>query len=48
MKELQRRRAANLTPRQEFLLMHWGYPYVLDEFRFHMTLTRRLPDEKQH
>ena len=45
--ELQRRRAANLTPRQEFLLMRWGYPYVLDEFRFHMTLTRRLlPDEK--
>ena len=45
--ELKRRRAANLTPRQEFLLMRWGYPYVLDEFRFHMTLTRRLnPDEK--
>lgn len=45
--ELQRRRAAHLTPRQEFLLMRWGYPYVLDEFRFHMTLTRRLlPDEK--
>ncbi|MEP7173693.1 MAG: DUF1045 domain-containing protein, partial [Aestuariivirga sp.] len=37
--ELKRRRAANLTPRQEFLLMRWGYPYVLDEFRFHMTLT---------
>ena len=45
--ELKQRRAANLTPRQEFLLMRWGYPYVLDEFRFHMTLTRRLlPGEK--
>ena len=45
--ELKRRRAANLTPRQEFLLMRWGYPYVLDEFRFHITLTRRLlQDEK--
>jgi putative phosphonate metabolism protein len=45
--ELQRRRATKLSPRQEFLLMRWGYPYVLDEFRFHMTLTRRLmPDEK--
>ena len=45
--ELKRRRAANLTPRQEFLLMRWGYPYVMDEFRFHMTLTRRLmADEK--
>ena len=22
--------------------MAWGYPYVLDEFRFHLTLTGRL------
>lgn len=42
--ELQRRRAANLTPRQEQHLVKWGYPYVLDEFQFHMTLTRRLRD----
>ena len=40
--ELARRRAAGLTPRQEELLMAWGYPYVLDEFRFHLTLTGRL------
>ncbi len=45
--ELARRRAANLTARQEQHLLKWGYPYVLDEFRFHMTLTRRLlPEEK--
>ncbi len=24
-------------------LERWGYPYVLDEFRFHMTLTGHLP-----
>ena len=40
--ELERRRKANLSPRQEELLMQWGYPYVMDEFRFHITLTGRL------
>jgi putative phosphonate metabolism protein len=37
--ELARRQAAGLTPRQEALLARWGYPYVLDEFRFHLSLT---------
>jgi putative phosphonate metabolism protein len=40
--ELARRRRAGLTPRQEALLAEWGYPYVMDEFRFHLTLTGRL------
>ncbi|HWB51753.1 MAG TPA: DUF1045 domain-containing protein [Stellaceae bacterium] len=40
--ELARRRRAGLTPRQDELLTRWGYPYVMDEFRFHMTLTARL------
>jgi putative phosphonate metabolism protein len=39
-----RRLAARLTPRQIELLDRWGYPYVLSEFRFHMTLTGALPD----
>ncbi|MEC7762941.1 MAG: DUF1045 domain-containing protein [Pseudomonadota bacterium] len=44
--ETARRRAAGLTPRQEELLLRWGYPYVMDEFRFHLTLTGKLtPDE---
>lgn len=43
--ELSRRRAANLTDAQEYNLKRWGYPYVLSEFRFHLTLTGRLaPD----
>jgi putative phosphonate metabolism protein len=42
--ELRRRGAAWLTPRQDRLLREWGYPYVLDEFRFHLTLTRRLEE----
>ncbi|HTQ34789.1 MAG TPA: DUF1045 domain-containing protein [Stellaceae bacterium] len=40
--ELARRRRANLTPRQDELIARWGYPYVMNEFRFHMTLTARL------
>ncbi len=40
--ELARRRAANLTPEQEANLLHWGYPYVLETFRFHITLSGRL------
>jgi putative phosphonate metabolism protein len=42
--ELARRRAAGLTDRQEALLARWGYPFVMEEFRFHMTLTGPLPD----
>lgn len=43
--ELARRRKARLTERQEALLMQWGYPYVMEEFRFHLTLTGRLPPD---
>lgn len=42
--ELARRRATGLTEPQERNLAQWGYPHVLDEFRFHMTLTGRLPE----
>lgn len=37
--ELARRRLARLTERQERHLETWGYPYVLGDYRFHMTLT---------
>jgi putative phosphonate metabolism protein len=42
-----RRRPEQLTPRQRDHLDLWGYPYVMDEFRFHMTLTGRLPAERR-
>ncbi|MBI1416458.1 MAG: DUF1045 domain-containing protein [Limimaricola sp.] len=43
--EIARRRAAGLSPAQDALLVRWGYPYVMEEFRFHMTLTGPLdPD----
>ena len=41
--EIARRRPDALTARQRNLLDRWGYPYVMDQFRFHMTLTGRLP-----
>ncbi len=49
VEELAKRRAAGLSPRQDQNLERWGYPYVFEEFRFHMTLSRRLgPAELQH
>lgn len=47
VKELEKRRAAGLTPRQEYLLQKWGYPYVMDEFRFHLTLTGRVANNDE-
>lgn len=43
--ELQRRRAAGLTPEEDALLLRWGYPFVLDRFRFHLSLTGPLQHE---
>ena len=43
--ELARRRRSNLSPAHEAMLTRWGYPYVFEEWFFHMTLTRRLAAE---
>lgn len=40
--ELARRRTAGLNEQQEALLAKWGYPYVMEAFRFHLTLTGGL------
>ncbi len=40
--ELAQRRRAGLSPSAEANLVRWGYPYVMEDWRFHMTLTRRL------
>ena len=37
--EIERRDPDRLTASQFSNLHRWGYPYVMDEFRFHMTLT---------
>lgn len=44
--EIARRRPERLSEIQRAHLMHWGYPYVMEEFRFHLTLTDDLdPDQ---
>ena len=40
--ELAHRRQSPLTPEQDQNLQTWGYPYVMDQFRFHLTLTGRV------
>lgn len=45
--ELVPHASIRLPPRQRTHPRHWGYPYVMDEFRFHITLTTRLAAEEQ-
>lgn len=40
--DLHRRTPANATPRQQELLQTYGYLYVEEAYRFHITLTGRL------
>jgi hypothetical protein len=40
--ELAQRRASGLTENQETLLMRYGYPYVMTEWRFHITLSEHV------
>lgn len=46
--ELDQLRDTGLSPRRDALLRRWGYPYVLEEFRFHMTLTGRLSERERN
>jgi putative phosphonate metabolism protein len=43
----ERRPAASLSERQAQNLERWGYPHVFEDFRLHLTLTGRLPAERQ-
>ena len=40
--EIARRRPDRLTASQQANLKRWGYPYVFEDFRFHLTLTGPL------
>lgn len=42
-----REAAENLTPRQRELLGRWGYPMVMEELSFQLTLTNRIAPERQ-
>lgn len=37
--DIARRKPERLSEAQRAHLLRWGYPYVMEEFRFHMTLT---------
>jgi len=45
--EMAKRRPERLSPRRRLYLERFGYPLVLEEFEFHMTLTDRLPPEER-
>jgi hypothetical protein len=42
--ELAGRRAAGLSAEEDALLLRWGYPYVMQRWSFHVTLSCRLSD----
>lgn len=43
--DIARRKPERLNEAQRTHLDQWGYPYVMDEFRFHMTLSGQVPPE---
>jgi len=40
--EIERRDPHALSVQEQRYLHQWGYPYIFDRFRFHMTLTGRI------
>lgn len=45
-REIERRNPDSLSSGELRNLMRWGYPYVFDHFRFHMTLSTRLSEPR--
>ena len=41
--DIARRRQSGLTLRQDRQMLDWGYPYIFDDFHFHLTLSGALP-----
>lgn len=44
MQDIARRKPDSLTERQRNMLERFGYPFVMEEFRFHMTLSDKLTE----
>jgi putative phosphonate metabolism protein len=42
--EIARRSRARPAPDADALMLRWGYPHVMERFRFHVTLTGPLKD----
>jgi len=45
--DIARRNPDRLAPNERANLQRWGYPYVMEAFRFHMTLTHRVREPDQ-
>ena len=43
--EIAKRRKRPLSQYQEQMLFEWGYPYVFDAFKFHITLTGQIEEK---
>lgn len=44
--DIARRKPERLSEAQRAHLLRWGYPYVMEEFRFHMTLSGPVEPEQ--
>lgn len=44
--EIDRRRPGSLTERQARQFFEFGYPFIFEDFRFHMTLSHRLEGQE--
>ncbi|MEY2991958.1 MAG: hypothetical protein RI946_1352, partial [Pseudomonadota bacterium] len=44
--DIDRRRKSRLTPDQDALMLRWGYPFIFEHFKYHLTLTGPLPAEQ--
>ena len=44
--DIARRNPEKLSDNQRANLLRWGYPYVMEEFGFHMTLTGQVPEAR--
>ena len=44
--EIARRRAARLSPRQDRQMLDWGYPFIFEDFNFHLTLTGTISPQE--
>ncbi len=45
--EVKNYKLNKLTVHQEQMLEHWGYPYVMEEFRFHISMTDRIDSDAE-
>jgi putative phosphonate metabolism protein len=45
--DIDRRRRSGLSPRQDEQLLAFGYPYIFDDFQFHMTLAGPMESVQQ-